>query len=263
MRSHLHETGVGADVSVPPGHAPDALLAEVDRQKPDLIVLTSHGHSGFRHRLLGGVAEAVIAAGQAPVLLLRPLAMEKAPSFRPLLGRRVLVLLDGSALAEAALPIALELARVLKSELILFKAVAAYAMPYAVPSELMTEPDVDVQLAWDASFDVKEAEAYFSLVVNRLHRRAPETPIHTRIEVGDLVEQVRGFDSGADSGAEADIGLIVMSTHSRAGPVETLWPGKLHHVLRSTARPLVVLHPRRERPDWWSTEYEASDSERT
>jgi len=249
MRSHLHATGVAADVAVPPGHAPEALLAEVDRQKPDLIVATSHGYSGFRHTLLGGVAEAFVAAGRAPVLLLRQSAVEEAPSFRSLVGRRVLVLLDGSALAEAALPIALELARVLSSELTLFKAVDVYSIPYAVPTELMTVPEHDVQLAWEASFDVKEAEAYLNLVMKRLNRQAPDTAIRTRIQVGDLVEQVRGFDSAANGGAEADIGLIVMATHGRTGLAEALWRSTALNVLRSTARPLVLVHPRGERPD--------------
>jgi nucleotide-binding universal stress UspA family protein len=259
MRCRLQETGVGADVAVPPGHAPEALLAELDRQKPDLIVATSHGHSGFRHTFLGDIAEAIVAAGQAPVLLVGQSAVEEAPSVRSLVGRSVLVLLDGSALAEAALPVALELARVLKSELILFKVVDVYSVPYAVPTELMTDPEVDVQLAWDASFDVKEAEAYLSLVMKRLNRRAPETAIHSRIQVGDLVEQVRGFYSGANGGAEADIGLIVMATHGRTGLAEALWRSTAHNLLRATARPLVVVHPRSERPDWWSAEYKELD----
>jgi nucleotide-binding universal stress UspA family protein len=250
VRGRLQETGVAADVAVPPGHAPEALVAEVDRQKPDLIVATSHGHSGLRHTLLGGVAEAIVAAGQAPVLLLGQSAMEEAPSFRSLVGRSVLLLLDGSALAEAALPVALELARVLASKLILFKAVDLYKLPYAVPTELTTVPELDVQLAWDASFDVKEAEAYLSLVMKRLNRQAPDTAIDTRIQVGDLVEQVRGFDSAANRGAEAGIGLIVMATHGRTGLAEALWRSTAHNVLRATACPLVLVHPRSERPDW-------------
>jgi nucleotide-binding universal stress UspA family protein len=257
LRRRLHGTGVAADVAVPPGHAPEALLAEVHRQKPDLIVLTSHGHSGFRHTLLGGVAEAVVAAGQAPVLLLRQSAVEEAPSFRSLVGRRVVVLLDGSALAEAALPVALELARVLASELILFKAVDVCNVPYAVPTELMTVPELDVQLAWDASFDVRATEAYLSLVMKRLNRQAPDTAIQTRIQVGDLVEQVRGFDAAANRAAEAGIGLVVMATHGRTGLTEALWRSRAQELLRATAYPLVVVHPPGERPDWWSTEYEA------
>jgi nucleotide-binding universal stress UspA family protein len=86
--------------------------------------------------------------------------------------------------------------------------------------------------------------------MKRLNRQAPDTAIDTRIQVGDLVEQVRGFDSAANRGAEAGIGLIVMATHGRTGLAEALWRSTAHNVLRATACPLVLVHPRSERPDW-------------
>ena len=96
--------------------------------------------------------------------------------------------------------------QVLNSELILFKAVGVYSVPYAVPTELMCVPEGHVQLASDASFDVKGAEAYLSLGTNRLHRQSPDIAIETRVQLGELIEQVRALESGAN------IGLIVMAT---------------------------------------------------
>jgi len=99
-RSRLEPAGVSAEVVVARGHSPEALLAEIPHQKPDLIVMTYHGDHGLGHTLFGGVAEAVIAAGLAPVPLLRSDA--KQP-LRSLVGQKVVVLLDGSALSEVAL----------------------------------------------------------------------------------------------------------------------------------------------------------------
>lgn len=144
MPSRLQPTGVSAEVVVTRGRLPEALPAEVARQRPDLIEMTDHGGHGPGYALFGGVAETVIAAGQAPVLLLR--SDTKRP-LRSLVGQKVVVLLDGLTLAETALPVALNLARVLNNALILFKAVGVYSVPYAVPTELMTVPGVDVQLA--------------------------------------------------------------------------------------------------------------------
>jgi nucleotide-binding universal stress UspA family protein len=205
--------------------------------------MTTDGHSGLRHALFGDVADAVVAAGLAPVLLLRAAVLESSTS-RALLGRRLLVPLDGSALAEAALPVALQLARALKSELILCKAVMASSAPYAVPEELMTVHDVDVQLAWEPSIDVKAAEAYLSKVVDDLTHRAPDIVIHTRVQVGELVEQVHALDSAAVAGTEPPIGLIVMATHGRAGLSQALLGSTAHDVLRASDHPLVVVHPR-------------------
>jgi nucleotide-binding universal stress UspA family protein len=198
--------------------------------------MTTHSRSGLRHAPIDGVAEAVVASGQAPVLLLRQDAVDGEPRFSSLVGGRVLALLDGSAFAETALPAALGLARVLESELILFKAIDVYSVPYAVPTELMTVPDLDVQLAWDGSFDVKEAEAYLSLVRRRLKGHAPETPVQIRVQAGDLIEQVRALES------RANIGLIVMATRGRSGLAEALRGSTVHDVLGATACPLVVIH---------------------
>jgi nucleotide-binding universal stress UspA family protein len=248
VRRRMPQTGVSAEISAPRGQLPEVLLAEIAHQHPDLIVMTAHGDSGPGHTALGAVAEAVVTTGQAPVLVLPHSSAEDAASFRSLVGRKVMVLLDGSALAETALPVALELARVLNSELILFKAVGVYSLPYAVPTELMTVPGVDVQLAWDASFDVKETEAYLSLVTKRLNRQGPGAAIHAQVQVGELIEQVLALQSAAN------IGLIVMATHGRSRLAEALRGSTVHDMLQATPCPLVIVHPRGESPDWWATD---------
>ncbi len=248
VRRRMQQTGLSAEISAPRGQVPEVLLAEIAHQKPDLIVMTAHAASGPGHTALGGVAEAVVAIGQAPVLLLPDSSADGAPSLRSLVGRTVMVLLDGSALAENALPVALELARVPDSELILFKAVGMFSVPYVVPTELMTVPGVDVQLAWDASFDMKEAEAYLSLVTKRLNRQGPGTAIHAQVQVGELIEQVLAFESAAN------IALIVMATPGRSRLAEALRGSTVHDMLQATPCPLVIVHPRGESPDWWSTD---------
>jgi nucleotide-binding universal stress UspA family protein len=112
----------------------------------------------------------------------------------------------------------------------------------------MTVPGVDVQLAWDASFDMKEAEAYLSLVTKRLNRQGPGTAIHAQVQVGELIEQVLAFESAAN------IALIVMATHGRSRLAEALRGSTVHDMLQATPCPLVIVHPRGESPDWWSTD---------
>ena len=238
VRRRFRSTGVSMDTAASRGKLPEVVLAELAHQQPDLIVMTSHGHSGPGHTPLGGVAQAVIASGEAPVLLLRESSAEDVFSLRSLAGRKLLVLLDGSALAEAALPVALEVARVLNGGLILFKAVQVYSVPYAVPTELMTIAEADVQLAWDASFDVKEAEAYLSLVKKRLNRKAPDIAVETQVHVGELIDQALALESNAN------IGLIVMATHGRSRLGDALRGSTVHDMLRATPCPLLIVHPR-------------------
>jgi nucleotide-binding universal stress UspA family protein len=64
----------------------------------DLIVMTSHGRTGFRRALLGSVADGVMRNAKTPVLILRPL--EGPTAFRGeahQVFKHVLIPLDGSS----------------------------------------------------------------------------------------------------------------------------------------------------------------------
>jgi len=60
-------SGLDVTTKVVEGAAPDAVQSVL--QPGDLIVMTSHGRSGFRRWLLGSVSEKLIRSGAAPVVL--------------------------------------------------------------------------------------------------------------------------------------------------------------------------------------------------
>jgi len=49
----------------------DAIAAEAQRWPADLIVIGTHGRRGFRHLMLGSVAEGLVRVARQPVLLVR------------------------------------------------------------------------------------------------------------------------------------------------------------------------------------------------
>jgi len=53
------------------GHPPEAIAEFAAAEKPDLIVMGSHGHSALAGMVLGSVANGVLARCKAPVLLIR------------------------------------------------------------------------------------------------------------------------------------------------------------------------------------------------
>jgi nucleotide-binding universal stress UspA family protein len=95
-----------------------------------LIVMTTHGRSGFAHLWLGSVAESLARHSGTPLLLLRPGEDGVVPD-RPF--RRVLVPLDGSPLAEEILPHARALAEVDGGELELLRIVDTLPVPESMP----------------------------------------------------------------------------------------------------------------------------------
>lgn len=53
------------------GHAAEAIAAQAESERPDLIVMGTHGHSALGNLALGSVATGVLARCSVPVLLIR------------------------------------------------------------------------------------------------------------------------------------------------------------------------------------------------
>jgi nucleotide-binding universal stress UspA family protein len=62
----LHDRGV-----VTIGHAAVEILATAKRVRADMIVLTTHGHSGLKRFFMGSTAEQVVRHATCPVLSVR------------------------------------------------------------------------------------------------------------------------------------------------------------------------------------------------
>ena len=107
----LRRAGLGARVEVAVGDPAEEILRLAEEPGFGLIAMTTHGRGAVGRVVFGSVADRVARHSPVPVLLVRPDAAT-APA-RPVV-RRLVVPLDGSALAEAALPVVTDLARRLR-----------------------------------------------------------------------------------------------------------------------------------------------------
>jgi nucleotide-binding universal stress UspA family protein len=133
----------------------------------------------------------------------------------------ILVPLDGSVLAEAALPKALELAEVSGARVLLLRAAETQTLPGVDPTE------AQVKL-------VGEAEAYLAEVQARLSRQGRvtvETAVWYGLAALAIVEaaRIRKVDE------------IVMTTHGRSGLGRLFLGSVAESVLRGTTTPLLLL----------------------
>ena len=141
------------------------------------------------------------------------------------MSRHLVVPLDGSTFAEAALGHAMAFAGE-HGRIDLVTAVEG-SPPFSVP-------DYDV-LAKDW------AQRYLNTVMDRM-ADGPWS-VHTHVLVGIPSNELRGFveDSGAD--------LVVMATHGR-GPFSRAWLGSMADTLVRTAQaPLLLVHPKEKGAD--------------
>ncbi|HTY81496.1 MAG TPA: universal stress protein, partial [Dehalococcoidales bacterium] len=115
------------------GHPVEEILKYTQENTIDLIMIATHGASGIRRwAALGSVANQVLHAAEVPVLLIRS-GMSPTP-IDGRLAHTILVPLDNSKVAEAALPYAEELAKqrgVQSVEILLVNV----CEPYIIPEE--------------------------------------------------------------------------------------------------------------------------------
>lgn len=71
IRSRFERAGVPTEVYVTKGDPATQILNAARRRNADLIVMNSHGRSGFARLMLGSVAEEIIHGGGVPVLMTR------------------------------------------------------------------------------------------------------------------------------------------------------------------------------------------------
>jgi nucleotide-binding universal stress UspA family protein len=136
--------------------------------------------------------------------------------------KKILVPLDGSALAESAIATAVEMSRPFDA-IILMRAVEARALPGVDPIEAQVEV-------------VREAEQYVEGVAKRL-REAGVGRVEPSVWYGPAAATI--VDAARLRGAD----LIVMTTHGRSGVGRLILGSVTESVLRGTTTPILVLRP--------------------
>lgn len=67
----LRASGIDIEGALRIGVTHAEIAEEAEQWNADLIVMSSHGHTGFTHAVLGSVAERVLRVAPCPVLILR------------------------------------------------------------------------------------------------------------------------------------------------------------------------------------------------
>jgi nucleotide-binding universal stress UspA family protein len=73
----LREQGIRAHTDVASGHPAEEILRRSTLHQETLLVMTTHGRSGLRRILLGGIAMKVVQEAHVPVLLIRGRQLEQ------------------------------------------------------------------------------------------------------------------------------------------------------------------------------------------
>ncbi len=231
------------------GTAASEILAAAPSLHADLIVMCSHGYTGFKRWRLGSVAQKVARHSPVPVLVLYedggvPTNLHPG-GIRPV---RVLVALDGSSLAETTLMPAAHLSAALSAP-----AQGALHLVRALTMPTMYEYGQIDSLSVARNRAIAEANAYLRTVEQRLHEGdmanlnllvTSSVVVNTDIadvligvaENGEYMQDAAGFD-GCD--------VIALATHGRGGIKRLVMGSVTERVLGATRLSLLIVRPQK------------------
>lgn len=209
------------------GKPADEILHYADESNVGLIAMASRGSSGQGPWLLGNIAAKVLRATGRPVLLIKAPASRAALRQKRLV-KRILMPLDGSTLAEAAIPHTEVLSWALGAELVLIQVLMPLTIPIPLGEECVYPSMPQAEESRKAS-----AMAYLDGVGKPLKERGLITS--SAVNLGSPADQIIDY-------AEANaIDLIAMSTHGRSGIGRWVFGSVTHKVLHAGDTPVLVV----------------------
>src|SRR5581483_5795508 len=197
----------------------ETILSYIEANNVDLVVMCSHGYTGFKRWALGSVAQHVAKHSSAPVLVLR----ERSPKPQELLPEagkslRALVALDRSLFAEAALIPTIQLVG----------ALAGHGQGVVHLIQVVQMPTVEQAMEYERYDDevrrqiLSEAGSYLQSVCDRLMQGpAARFGVNVVWSVEESKDVARTLTLAAELGEGADredaCDFIALATHGRSG----------------------------------------------
>jgi len=229
VAGQLQGAGLSIRQVVRQGPAAEAIVDYAEQKDIQQIVMATHGYTGISRWTHGSVAERVLQSASVPVLLVRAQEGELGASREPMSCRRILVPLDGSAVAEQVLPSATSIAQAFGAGMVLFQVPIVY-----VSGSLMGELYLPFRGVLETA--EQDVQAYLDRVAYRLKEQGVN--VSTAMQIGAVAESIIGH-------AEANrIDLIAMCTHGRTGLGRWTLGSVADRVLRASSMPVLLVRAR-------------------
>ncbi|MDO8671642.1 MAG: universal stress protein, partial [Dehalococcoidia bacterium] len=229
--------GVAGRLKIPQGQAhaivkvgsvPAVIVEEAEGVQDTLIAMCTHGASGADRFLLGSVATKVLHTTKVPLLLFRPGEADPAAMAASL--KTIVVPLDGSKLAEQALPHAELLATAFGLGMLLVRATPTLAEFYGpfgyeayIPAGLFEDMEKEALGYLSAKADEVKNRGLAHASTKHLHGRAASSIL-------DLVHDTPGC-------------LVVITTHGRSGVGRWVLGSVADRLVSHSNAPVLVVRP--------------------
>ena len=230
IATRVSDDQVSCSTEVAQGDPASEILQAIAQRDVDVVAMTTHGRGAVGRTVFGSVADRIVRTSPVPVVLVRPWLEPAVPESASI--TRLLVPLDGSDLAEEALPIATELAQRLKVPVHLVRATNTAA--------------VLASLTGGSFFPVNPPQSMYDQMIADLEGSARSylTSVATRL-------QEQGLDVSwavLDGSPYADIAnaaqpddLIIITSHGRGGVMRWLLGSVAEKLVREAPAPVLLV----------------------
>lgn len=231
--ARLHEwlapvraAGLDCEVIAVEGSRPAVTIVDLaTRTDADLIVVGTHGRSGFDRLLIGSVTERVLRTTRCPVLTVPPPAVKTSS----LPFQHVLCGIDFSGPSLAGLEFAMSVALESKSTLTLL-----HVVEFPVES--------DSQVLATLPFDIGSYRTAVQADANaRLARLIPDD-VHTWCNPTTKVTQGKAYEQILEVASQGHADLIVLGVHGRNALDLMLFGSTTNQVIRRATCPVLTLN---------------------
>ena len=216
--------GISLTTTLFEGDAVTRILDRATDWNADLIVMGTHGRSGFERLLLGSVAEKVLRKAPCPVLTVPPRVLT---ADHGLAFARILCPIDFSAASLRALEYASGLAAPQGPGIVALNIIELFAESGGMRDELALDtPDFRAELRRTA--------------LGRLHDAIPEA-LRARCPIREVVTMGKAWKEILRAATEEDADVIIMGVAGRSAADLLLFGSTTQHVVRQAACPVLTI----------------------
>jgi nucleotide-binding universal stress UspA family protein len=223
--------GIVVDALIREGHPASEILSLASAMNADLLVMGTHGRSGFERLLLGSVTERVLRKARCPVLTVPRRHLDAVPA-TPVLFKEILCPVDFSDCSMRALNYAMSLAQEADAHLAVLH-VMAHELEHAADLSEMTGADEHLSVA---DFRRRREDS----ARERLAQAVPEA-VAAYCKVNTMVSSGKPSREILRIAAERQSDLIVIGIQGRDAADLLFFGSTTQHVVRHATCPVLTL----------------------
>lgn len=229
IAQQLVQRGFRVESQFLPGAAAECILHLSEKANVDLIAMSTHGRTGIELALLGSVADKVVRNARSPVFIVPSKVMTETETETAPPPRAIVLPLDGTVLAETALPVARQFAKDTGAVIHLIRVIESQDSEDELVAD---ETAIDLNEVKGQPV-VRQAACYLERIQLQLQLAGVVSRCHT-VE-GDPAEAIIRMARAED----AD--LITMSTHGRSGVERIVHGSVVSQVIGNAMCPLLLM----------------------